>query len=474
MDAWQLSEAVNLRPEAFGGMAFHREQGVTVEMDEEAYRFLCAYLEPHPLPAPGHAAAHLVPQLVRLGFLCSAEGNASSLDRAGACSIPARDLSLPSDDGYTLSAPEVVHVAITARCTRSCPGCYVSRVEDGPELTVAEWHALIDQWASMRVFQLAVGGGEPLLYERLFDVLRYARVQGIVPNLTTNGTLIDAKAVRDLERAGVARVNVSWNGPVGDDGGSCQAVCRALRLLLGSTLQVGANLLVTPALLSRLPQVLARLQALGVRRVTLLRPKPPTVPTEAGKAWYEANRLRRTDLLCLREVLNAWPGVLRIEVGSALVGLMGDAEPALLRRRGIYGCAAGRRMCTVWPDGRVTPCSFLADLDAGNVRQMPFDALWARGESWEWLRNPAARPGGDCAGCAAAPQCGGARCVARYERGDLFAGDAECPHQGNGKGGLPDELRAGGGSKDGKETSLQLQDGLCEQPVRLFGEQRAV
>jgi radical SAM protein with 4Fe4S-binding SPASM domain len=474
MDAWRLAEAVNLRPEVFGGMAFHREQGITVEMDEEAYRFLCTYLEPHPLPAPGHAAARLVPQLVRLGFLRSVERNASSRDGVEVRSVRAWKPALLSGNGYTLSAPEVVHVAITARCNRSCPGCYVPCVEEEQELTVAEWRALIDQWASMRVFQLAVGGGEPLLYAGLFDVLYHARMQGIVPNLTTNGMLLDAQAVRELERAGVARVNVSWNGPIGDDGGGSQTVYRALRLLLVSTVQVGANLLVTPALPSRLPQILARLQVLGVRWVTLLRPKPPAVPTEAGRAWYEANRLRRTDLLCLRKALDAWQGALGIEVGSALVGLMGDAEPALLRRRGIYGCAAGRRMCTVWPDGRVTPCSFLADLDAGNVRQMPFDVLWARGAGWERLRDLATRPSGGCAGCATEPQCGGARCVAQYERGDPFAGDAECPYQGNGKGGLTDEWRVSGGSKDGKGTSLQVQDGLCEQPVHLFEEQRAV
>ncbi len=69
-DLWRLAETVNLRPEAFGGMAFHCERGITVEVDDEAYRFLCAYLEPHPLPAPGDSAAHLVPQLVRMGFLC--------------------------------------------------------------------------------------------------------------------------------------------------------------------------------------------------------------------------------------------------------------------------------------------------------------------------------------------------------------------------------------------------------------------
>jgi len=217
MDAWRLDKAVNLRPEGFGGMAFHREQGITLELDEEAYCFLCSCLDPGPLPAPGHPAACLVPQLVRLGFLCPAGGEATTRDVAGFSSVLTQDLAQSSADGFTLSAPEVVHVAITACCTRSCPGCYVSRSGGGQELTVAEWCALIDQWASMRVFQLAVGGGEPSLYEGLFDVLRYARERGIIPNLTTNGTLIDAEAVRELECVGVGRVNVSWNRPADGD-----------------------------------------------------------------------------------------------------------------------------------------------------------------------------------------------------------------------------------------------------------------
>ena len=134
MDAWRLAEAVNLRPEAFGGMAFHREQGITVEMDQEAYRFLCTYLEPHPLPAPGHAAAHLVAQLVCLGFLRSAEGKTLASDRVEVHSVRAWNPAPPLGNGYTLSSPEVVHVAITARCTRSCSGCYVPRVKHEQEL----------------------------------------------------------------------------------------------------------------------------------------------------------------------------------------------------------------------------------------------------------------------------------------------------------------------------------------------------
>ena len=428
MDARRLSEAVSLRAEAFGGMAFHRERGVTLEVDAEAYRFLCTCLQPRPLPLPGEPPARLVPQLAHLGFLVQAEAD---LEQAQA----ALDITWLGD-GFTLSAPETVHLAITARCNLSCPGCYVPPFDVRGELTTAELRGLIDQWAAMHVFQLAVGGGEPLLREDLFDVLAYARERGIVPNLTTNGLLLDSGVIRRLERAGVARVNLSWNGIPSQskdgpgDGQQRQgrSITQALRVLLDSALQVGINLLVTPSLLPHLGQVLARLRTLGVRWVTILRPKPPAAPSEISRAWYEANRLRRADLLRLRDVLSAWQGALHLEVDSALAGLMGHANPATLRWRGVYGCAAGRRICTVWPDGSVTPCSFLADLSAGNARHTSFAELWERGKNWEVLRDPTARPQGGCAGCDIALQCGGARCVARYECGDLFGGDAECPH----------------------------------------------
>jgi radical SAM protein with 4Fe4S-binding SPASM domain len=424
MDIWQLAEAVSLRPEVFGGMAFHRQHGVTLEVDVEAYHFLCAYREPGPLPSPGHPAVRLLPQLMRLGFIAPA-GDYREQPRV-ASDVPWLG------DGSTLSAPETVHLAITARCNLACLGCYVPHFATGPELSLAELRALIDQLARMHVFQLAVGGGEPLLRQDLFDVLAYAHERGIVPNLTTNGMLLTPGAVRRLERAGVARVNLSWcdvlskskDGP--NDGEPSYAVAQGLRLLLGSTMHVGVNLLITPALLPCLPQVLARLQALDVRRVTILRPKPPAIPTETNAAWYNANRLCRADLSRLQSVLNAWQGALRLEVGSALVGLMGDASSASLHWRGIHGCTAGRRICTVWPDGCVSACSFLADLDAGNIRQVPFSELWKRGLNWETLRGPDSHLQSGCDGCEIAMQCGGARCIARYECGGLFSGDAEC------------------------------------------------
>ena len=412
---WQLAEAATLRPEAFGGIAFHRRRGVTIEVDAAAYGFLCSCQEPRPLPSPGDPAARLVPQLVRLGFL----------EPAGAVRPAATFTTAPwPGDGYTLSAPETVHLALTARCNRSCPGCYVSPTT-GPELTPAEWCELIVQWSRLGVFQLAIGGGEPLLYPGLYEVLECVRQQGLVAGLTTNGALLNAETIHRLEQAGLARINVSWNGP--DENQGHDAAERALGRLVVSSLQVGVNLLATPAVLSDLPHTLAHLRQLGVRRVTVLRPKPPAAGNTAGASWYAVNRLGRTDLARLRKILAAWRTRLELEIDSALVGLLAEAPAARLRWRGIHGCAAGRRICTVWSDGRVIPCSFLPDLVAGNVRATPFAELWPRGAGWESLRDPGTHLQGGCRECAVAALCGGARCISRHEQGELLAGDIECP-----------------------------------------------
>lgn len=401
-DTWQLAPAVILRPESFGGMVFQREIGLTLELDHEAYQFLCSFVDPRPLPPPEHPAAYLAPQLIRWQVLSPAKADAEQRQRTSAFSW--------TGSGLTLSVPETVHLALTGRCNLFCPGCYALPVGSEPELTEAELRSLIDQWAQMRVFQLAIGGGEPLLRrDTLLAVVTYAHQRGIVPNLTTNGLLLTEETVLLLAESGLRRINLSWNGPDDPSRDRSGLLSRVLPWVLNSSLQVGVNLLVTPPLLSRLTEILAWLEQAGIGQVTLLRPKPPAVSSSGSLAWHETYRLQQSHLPQLAFLLKSQRHKIRLEVDCALVCLMDDLPLALLRQRAIYGCTAGRRICTVWPDGRVTPCSFLAHLSAGNVRRTPFADLWRRGENWASLRHPSVH---GWAGCAIAPHCGGACCLA--------------------------------------------------------------
>ncbi len=393
---------VALRPEPFGGLAFHRERGITLELDHEAYALLSALREPREprrLALADARAGSVLAELLRLGFLVPADGRpAPPGHEAGLDSPPALPGAATLPAG-TLSAPEVVHLTITSRCNLACLGCYTPRHVGAPELTTDELLRLIDELAALQVFQLAVGGGEPLLRPDLLPVLRHARSRGIVPSLTTNGTLLTWEFVCRLEEAGVGQVNVSYNGPTG--GGArpdCErraALRRALSLLARSSLVVGVNLLVTPAIIPDLAGILHELGALGAPRVTILGPKP-----EPTGVWYAGNRLGGRDLELLRATLAGHTGQPWLEVDCALVAPLARAPLPALRRRGVHGCTAGRRICTVWPAGDVTPCSFLPALVAGNVRHTAFAALWQAGQGWQSLRASAGSLPVGCPACA--------------------------------------------------------------------------
>lgn len=83
------------------------------------------------------------------------------------------------------TTPMLVDLKITDKCDQECPFCYTNSTPDGGHADVHEIRWLTDALASMRVFEVAIGGGEPTLHPKLENILRNMRDSGIVPNLTT-------------------------------------------------------------------------------------------------------------------------------------------------------------------------------------------------------------------------------------------------------------------------------------------------
>jgi MoaA/NifB/PqqE/SkfB family radical SAM enzyme len=87
----------------------------------------------------------------------------------------------------------VLQVHPTRLCNIACAHCYSS---SGPkareELPVELLAACIEDAAALGYRQLAVSGGEPLLYRPLPALLARARVAGLLTTLTTNGMLATA------------------------------------------------------------------------------------------------------------------------------------------------------------------------------------------------------------------------------------------------------------------------------------------
>jgi len=110
-----------------------------------------------------------------------------------------------------LSAPTEVHFAITNRCSAGCEHCYMAagQADDG-EMDTRTFKKALDVLSEMNVFHVALGGGDALEREDLFEIAAYARDKGIVPNLTISGANLTEQIAPKMRVFG--QVNVSIDG----------------------------------------------------------------------------------------------------------------------------------------------------------------------------------------------------------------------------------------------------------------------
>lgn len=88
------------------------------------------------------------------------------------------------------------------------------------------------------------------------------------------------------------------------------------------------------------------------------------------------------------------------------------------------GCLAGLSYCIISPKGDVQPCAYMT-MEISNVRDLPFDEIWANNPVFENLRTEAYS--GQCGSCAYGQSCGGCRArAAYYHEGDYMSADPLC------------------------------------------------
>jgi MoaA/NifB/PqqE/SkfB family radical SAM enzyme len=96
------------------------------------------------------------------------------------------------------SYPPFIFISVTNRCNLRCQGCWVSASDPPVDMDVRLLEQIIRDHRAAGHRIVGVLGGEPLLYEPLFDVL--SRFRDMYFLLFTNGTLLDAGTARRLVR----------------------------------------------------------------------------------------------------------------------------------------------------------------------------------------------------------------------------------------------------------------------------------
>ncbi len=432
-----LSPHTIIRPEPDGALLFQQETAETALLDLEGldalYFLLKGGLQEHPIffvkylrdqqfvvPGPSDGALETVEQV---------------RDVARQTTAPLR----------SLAAPETIHFSVTGCCDQACTGCFYSaRPGSAVAAQDAPWslfERVVLEAEQARVFQIALGGGEPLLHPRLVDMVRLAREHSVVPNLTTNGNLLTREMAHELKEAGLGQAQISLNGA--DEAVNAQtrpnfaATMQAIENCRAAGLRWGLNFLVTRGNLTALEAVIELGRRLGAASVNILRPKPPTTegdwleresPDGAGYRAVQKvlHKFKVTSSRLRPETSNPKPQT-RLTLDASLSFLLTDQPPDRLYRSGVWGCCAARKFVTVTQDGAVLPCSHVRWSDMG---EGDFMRAWWQSEVFAWFREQEEMMRGPCRACPYLELCKGCRAVVMAFGGDFADSDPHCPLRG--------------------------------------------
>ena len=328
-----------------------------------------------------------------------------------------------------LTAPTEVHFAATNACLSNCTHCYMnSGVRESDELDTKDIISGLDVLASLGVFHVALGGGEALYRDDLFQIASHARTVGLIPNLTISGSGLSKDIAKRMRIFGQVNVSIDGVGPVYytfREKPGFEAAKQALEWLVESNVPAGINCVVGRDNFEGIEEVFHLAADTGANEIEFLRLKPvgraardfdlkKTLPTQN-------NRL----IQFLHECEERYDVPAKID--CSFLPLLVDADPPreLLERLAAYGCEAGNVLLGVRSDGLVSGCSFL---EPGALSIHDLKNGWHKDSSLTTCRNFVKTAPEPCRSCDFLDICkGGCRAVALFVTGDWRGLDPDCP-----------------------------------------------
>lgn len=97
----------------------------------------------------------------------------------------------------------LIHVAVTNRCNLICEHCFASKLDQGKskELTIGELDSIYLSGLKLGAFGYHITGGEPLLRDDIFEIIKVFRPQRSLVSMITNGKLLNEELIVAFKKA---------------------------------------------------------------------------------------------------------------------------------------------------------------------------------------------------------------------------------------------------------------------------------
>lgn len=299
--------------------------------------------------------------------------------------VPVGALSL-GEYAPQMTAPHRMDLMVSAmtkggtwHCNQKCLHCYAAGQPMGetPELSTAQWKAILEKLRECNIPQVTFTGGEPTLRGDLVELVSAA--QWFVTRLNTNGRLLAPELCKALYEASLDSVQITLYS-------ADEAVHNALVGAAGfadtvqgirNAVAAGLNVSVNTPLCSRNADYAKTLEfaaSLGVRYATC----SGLIP--AGGAEGDESKTTRLAPAALEACLKAAMQTaerLSMEVDFTSPGWLPEETLRALGFSLIPSCGACLSNMAVAPDGAVVPCqSWLGGVKLGNLLTDAWPTIW--------------------------------------------------------------------------------------------------
>lgn len=106
------------------------------------------------------------------------------------------------DDPKWAPVPELADISISNHCSKGCSYCYRKSAKNNEFMTLEQYERVLDAINHPKygnVFQVALGGGEPLEHPQLVQIIEVTLKREIVPNFTTNGMFLTEDVCKTIQ-----------------------------------------------------------------------------------------------------------------------------------------------------------------------------------------------------------------------------------------------------------------------------------
>ncbi|HEX30595.1 TPA: radical SAM protein [Candidatus Poribacteria bacterium] len=335
-----------------------------------------------------------------------------------------------------IPALSLLYLYITDKCNLACQHCWVTPTfTDEPvegSVSLEDYKRFIEQAIPLGLSGVKITGGEPLLWEKLPELIEFLSSKKIGISIETNGTLINEEFA-DLFRSNDVSVSVSIDAAEAEihdrfrgRRGAFEMALKGLKILIEHDLEPLVIMALYRENMDQIEPLLKLCSELGVKRFKI------NPVNELGRGKNLAKRrllLSRDELI---ELLEKSEGEWQDKYGiNVLFTYPCSLKPVSFLIKGGIPICPFKNLLSVLADGSITFCGFGYSEPRwimGNIKDVDLESLWRENDLLREARESIPdKLEGICGKCILKNRCqGGCRAMAMEIYGSLTAPDPTC------------------------------------------------